>query len=191
MWHSSRKSNMVTEFEKAVAEHTAWLQQSAQLLDAAEVLCINLRNSGPALRDDAGVGQVGCLKGAMLLLAFAVENTLKAVKAAKGDFIIDHGAVKTRSLGGGASGHDLQVLAQNIGLTITECESELLTRLTSIAVWAGRYPYPLSSATYLDAVLNDPRKLKLPADIRTARTILEKAAKLLPGPPPRWPESYW
>ena len=118
---------------------------------------------------------MGCIRAALLLLAVAAENSLKAVKVAQGQVQVVDGKVIRKSLGGGRNGHDLRLLAQEAGVSLSGPEERLLVRLTSIASWAGKYQQPLSEAEYLEASINNPRSITPKVDIATVKGVLANA----------------
>ena len=78
-----------------------------------------------------------------MLIAFAVENLLKAelVRKSYSEFRqIFEASGKLPPL---RKTHDLFILAQEAALTIRLEEEDLLRRLTRSAIWAGRYPLPI------------------------------------------------
>ena len=79
----------------------------------------------------------------LMLIAFAVENLLKAelVRKSYSEFRqIFEASGKLPPL---LKTHDLFMLAREAALTIRLEEEDLLRRLTRSAIWAGRYPLPI------------------------------------------------
>ena len=168
-------------FDQSFLDEQAWLRQAEQFFDAASVLAPSFASPRPhrPLTEPEVSRRVACLKGTLLLLAVSVENALKAVKIARGEVIIEKGRVLKASLGGGKSGHDLVKLAEEARLDTSNEEATLLKRLTSVAVWAGKYQQPLSEVEYNAAETANPRTVRYPTDIELVRSLLAKSKELV------------
>ncbi len=83
------------------------------------------------------------------------------------------------TLGGGRSGHDLLLLAREIRFDATDRERDLLSRLTTVAMWAGKYQQPLYEAQYHDTKTLAPHRIISPRDGELVRGIVRKAKKLV------------
>lgn len=79
-----------------------------------------------------------------MLLAFAVENFLKAAIVHKNSIRFKRKFRQDNKFPEELKGHDLIKLAQSANVTFTFEEEDLLRRLTRHAIWAGRYPVPLN-----------------------------------------------
>jgi hypothetical protein len=169
------------EFERSFRDADSWLARAHQLIVTADVL---IKEFYPAKRqrpttDEGRMRVVGSMDAALLLLAFAVENALKAVKVARGEVIIKDGKVQRKILGGGPSGHDLVSLADDVQLNATLKEREFLGRLTETIRWAGRYRQPLHSATFEAAQRNNPRTITLPMDVAVIKDVVARCRTLV------------
>ena len=91
---------------------------------------------------------------AFFLVALAIENLLKglwigrnyeAVKKAKS--VKELKEIKK---------HDLDQIAKSAGLSLTSDEESLLSDLTKLIVWHGRYILPTTSEAYAPQFLNGP-----------------------------------
>lgn len=168
-------------FDRSFLDHGSWMRQAAQFFAAAEVLVTDFSLLAGSPQTELSLARrVGCMKATLLLLAVAVENALKAVRVAGGHIVIENGRVKRSSLGGGAAGHDLSQLAREVGMIVSESEHDLLVRLTTIALWAGKYQQPLNDADYQHSRNYNPRTITLPDDMTTVRSILRKCEELVP-----------
>jgi hypothetical protein len=165
----------MSDFEASFLNHDAWLGQAEQFAYAAEALIVSIEPLRKTRTEEANSKMVGYIRGALLLLAVSVENSLKAVKIAQGQVKVENGKVDRASLGGGRSGHKLQVLASEANFTLSEQEALLLRRLTEIVIWAGRYQQPLSEEEYNDAVADNPRRLMSVSDLHHVQQILLRA----------------
>src|SRR5205085_1848679 len=75
---------------------------------------------------------------AYMLAGFAVEVLMKARLVHRGNALDSKGVFRLRT-------HDLLQLAADTSFKVSDDEARLLERLTEYAVWAGRYPIPLTS----------------------------------------------
>lgn len=79
-----------------------------------------------------------------MLLAFAVENLLKASLVQRRSAEYRRQFQETKRFPNDLLGHNLVPLASKAGLNYSIDEEDLLRRLTRHAVWAGRYPGPVN-----------------------------------------------
>lgn len=86
-------------------------------------------------------------KQATLLVAFGIENMLKALWAEQRTKQIK----ASESLPRPIREHDLNELADLTDLQTTPRESDALTVLSEHAIWAGRYPIPREMDEYVDS----------------------------------------
>jgi hypothetical protein len=161
---------------QAIGNAEMWFRQAEQQFLVAELLAKQLFK--PERTESGNLLQVGRLKVIILLLALAIENSMKAVKASRDEFVFDAKGIKAASIGGGSNGHSLLVLGRETGLALTQRQEQLLDRLTEAGVWAGRYHSPKSIATFERSCLNDPRMVRMPDDLDDTKLILHCAAKL-------------
>lgn len=153
-----------------------WLRQAEQQFLVATAIAPNIEAN--ALTETDTLLCAGYGKTTMLLLALAVENALKAIKAAEKKFEVDDkgNGIKRKSMTGGSSGHELLSLAKGAGLS--QEQEMLLVKLTQIGVWAGKYHAPISYDAFDTANAVNPRSLSLPMDFNEVRKILCKAAAI-------------
>ena len=78
-----------------------------------------------------------------MLIAYAVENLLKAAIIREKSFEYKRKFHETLKFPKELRSHDLVKLARKAHLNISSEEEDLLRRLTRSATWYGRYPVPL------------------------------------------------
>jgi hypothetical protein len=78
-----------------------------------------------------------------MLIAFAVENLLKAAAIERKSLEYKIAFRAKRKFPKELQSHDLLRLAKLVGLQLEHGEEDLLRRLTRSAIWFGRYPVPL------------------------------------------------
>lgn len=79
----------------------------------------------------------------LMLVAFAVENLLKASVVRDKKLEYEREFERSGSLPKELKSHDLTDLARRAGLRFDIAEEDLLRRLSRSAMWFGRYPVPL------------------------------------------------
>ena len=153
-----------------------WIRQAQQQLMVAEAISPNIRVR--ALTEASNLLKVGYVKTTVLLLALAVENCLKAIKASKNELQVDARGLKQQTPGGGLSGHFLLLLAKETGFPLSASQTSLLTKLTEVGIWAGKYHTPIRHHQFESSNRTDPRSLTLPDDIAEVKSILLAAAQI-------------
>jgi len=147
----------------------------------ADAISENVKDRG--LTEEGLLKSVGFLKTTTLLLALCVENSFKGVKAANKLFKVDaKGSLERKTRGGGASGHSLIKLAEEIEFSLSESEITLLDRLSEIGIWAGKYHVPIHENAFVKMCQDNPKLLKLPSDLHLVKNILNRATKLAKVP---------
>jgi hypothetical protein len=81
----------------------------------------------------------------MMLMAFALENVLKATLVAKSPTRVANGRIAKWEGGG----HDLVELARTAKARMNGEEEALLLKLSVYATWMGRYPCPRNLKEHL------------------------------------------
>lgn len=133
-----------------------WCESAKRLHAAAEVvLASELPREIPYFRareeasEEAwaspdGTAEVKCLPPnylpAQLLYAFALENVFKGLILAR-----NPGLKNENRLSKVVSSHDLVDLARKANVAMAQLEIQVLSALSELAVWAGRYPLPLQN----------------------------------------------
>lgn len=153
----------------------SWISQAEQQLMVAEAIAPNV-----GIRQSTEAGNllaVGYLKTTALLLALSVENSFKAIKASKNELEVDSKGLKRQARGGGSTGHSLLSLAGEVDFILSEKQTALLSKLTEIGIWAGKYHSPIYHAQFESSNQVNPRSLTLPNDIAEVRKLLSAAAQ--------------
>jgi hypothetical protein len=153
-------------FRERVENYLDWVIFSGISLQGASVLR-NFADRGRALyaagdpeqRTEAEAFLIGeairMWIPSLLLAGFGLEGLLKAVRikqmkrAGQGTTVVKKGRVL---LVGTLKTHNLVSLARDAGFPTDQAETALLTRLTTIVEWAGRYPV----AAAAEQLLNTP-----------------------------------
>ncbi|MGA2327736.1 MAG: hypothetical protein ABSH05_15745 [Bryobacteraceae bacterium] len=112
---------------------------------------------------------------ALMLLAFAFENLLKALLPQSG------GATTTKRRRAEYS-HDLSKLADLSGISLTEEERPALAVLSHYSTWAGRYMTPKEMGEYKDRWLHLERGEE-PLDAETLQRLYARFYLLAGGGP--------
>jgi hypothetical protein len=79
-----------------------------------------------------------------MLIAYAIENILKAIIISKYNTVLKNQFEKNRKFPKELKSHDLVSLCKKAEVTISLSEENLLRRLSRSATWYGRYPAPLN-----------------------------------------------
>ena len=162
-------------FDRIKDDPHAWVEQADCLFISAKLSETALRAAmrKPATISNVRVEQLAFLDSFMMLTAFAFENLIKGLGVAKGmnwktDFQED-------------GGHGIAAYVEK-ATTVSTDEKNILQRLQTFSIWAGRYPMPTKSGKYqadsLQRTLSIPRdvelierlKARLKAEVRAAPT---------------------
>lgn len=141
------KSFAKERYRSACAEPFLWLVKAREMRRAADLVWTQFMTelmsftSGEEVTVEPFTGSV-----AMMLYGFCIENLLKAGLVASGAAVLPNGNF-------GLDSHALEDLADELSVSLSEEERELMERLEHFISWAGRYPIPL----YADALY--PRDL--------------------------------
>jgi hypothetical protein len=143
-WDAVSRSN----FEAAAFSSFQWMAKARSLFEAARKLesQIDLVWQSYELRSAKLVTPLepDHYTGAyFMLIAFAVENLLKAAAISRKYFEYRDEFHKKLRFPRALQSHDLIRLANLVDLTLEKGEEDLLRRLTRSAIWFGRYPVPL------------------------------------------------
>lgn len=145
------------ELFKSAQHPIAWLLSAERLRDAAEaILEHELPNETPYFKayakaqqeavaeaysdgQDAGVAKIEAMPPnyppAQLLYAYAIENVLKGLAFANRPHLIEE-----QQLNGELHSHNLIKLAEKADFEVLIQEKPVLTVLSQLSIWAGRYP---------------------------------------------------
>jgi hypothetical protein len=191
-WDAVSRSN----FEAAAFSSFQWMAKARSLFEAAKKLEPNIDRVWQSyeLRSAKLVTPLepDHFTGAyFMLVAFAVENLLKAAAISK-KFVAYRDNFRAKlKFPRELQSHDLLRLAEFVGLGLGKGEEDLLRRLTRSAVWFGRYPVPLG---YPDidgrTQFRDRKEYSLSW---FGRTDVERLNVLVEGLPARLglSEEYW
>jgi len=136
-------------YESKLSDYIEWIHSAEALIASAKELeekileiyenrNAHAKNSSIPLKADYYQGPY------FLLVAYAVENYLKAVIIKKKSSQIREDFRKKTQFPQELKCHNLVELAELAGFKCDLEEEDLLRRLTRNAVWAGRYPLPLN-----------------------------------------------
>jgi len=143
-WDYVHRSN----FEQAAFWDVNWIRKAKDLFESAKKLEPELIRVWESYRARAKDFKTPLApdyyQGTyFMLLAFAVENLLKATAVARNSIKYREEFRKTLRFPEELKSHDLLKLSELAQLSFNTKEEELLRRLTRSAVWFGRYPAPL------------------------------------------------
>jgi hypothetical protein len=124
------------------ASPSTWLDYSDELFDAAEELYEN-PNKGFSLQTELTRNQIvktdSFTRTCLLLLGFAMENAIKGLFICENPQFVDG----EEGVNAKVFTHNLIKLGEGInGLKFTEHEKQILSRLTKVISFSGRYPIP-------------------------------------------------
>jgi len=181
-----RKANF-----RAGQSPSSWLEWAERLRDAAEAIFTSEAPKEAAYLEayavavaeaekGTGVAEIQCdppnyLPGQMLC-AFALENALKGLIVASDPSLKDD--TKLNQL---MRRHDVLALAKDANFAVDGVEARVLTALTDLGQWAGRYPTATSLKGHANVEpLSDPHVLlAYGADHVTVRNLLKRAIDAL------------
>ena len=158
----------------------SWIRQAQQQFLVAQAISPNIGTR--ALTEAGNLLKVGYLKTTALLLALAIENAFKAIKASKNELQVNAKGLIKRTRGGGSGGHSLVTLAEEVGFQLSPEQESLLEKLTAVGIWAGKYHAPISHLEFENANQTEPRSLTLPNDIAVVKGILIAASNICSVP---------
>ena len=116
-----------------------------------------------------------------MLVAYAIENYLKAVLIAEFETSYKNEILRTGKLPSSLNNHDLINLSERTKFTLSNIDTSLLTRLSRNSLWQGRYPVPINADqlnsmaiykgnAYFTAFLAPP-------DIKNLNTLIRRIRK--------------
>lgn len=171
-------------FSDGVLDPKSWTDTAAELartlnyLRAPAIDFLKATRSisfGQALPVEKGVH--GCY---FMIAGFMTENLLKAIVVKTAS---SQGTVEPAVLLKEIKTHNLLKLATKAGVPVTEYGCELLQRLTCFAIWAGRYPVPVSVGDLKPQAISGaaPNTLNFVrgSDIRAIDQLFGHCSKLL------------
>ena len=138
-------------YQQKISSEKIWRNQAAELICAAKVLepvlleRFKIRsNEFHQNPDRAPTAEFphGMLNVYRMLMAYALENLLKAKWIKLNIRGKNRQILKIEQLPKEINGHDLVKLGKQVHLCFTDEDEELLHSLTLYSTWAGRYPVP-------------------------------------------------
>ena len=121
-------------FERRQQLSVYWHNKASDLRGSAGALWASMHEANTSsTAEKLGLGQgfsftVACWPVYQMLCGMALELLLKAVLVARG--------IEPRAT------HDLVVLCEDAGISLTDTQTGLMNILSEAIVWAGRYPVP-------------------------------------------------
>jgi hypothetical protein len=143
-WDHVHRSN----FESAAFSEFQWIQKAKSLYEAAKKLeaeVVSIWENRQAHAKDVSVRLTADHYHGpyFMLIAFAVENLLKAAAVASNREKYRSEFRRSKDFPKELKSHNLVTLAKLVALSFDAEDEDLLRRLTRCAVWYGRYPIPL------------------------------------------------
>jgi hypothetical protein len=124
---------------------------------------------------------------AFSMFGSALENLFKAVMVYK-----DPGLISADKLSQDLKSHDLVHLAEEAGVTLSELETRLLSRLSEVVIWKARYSVP-TNLKFGDRFFHKLDNISL-TDAEGCRNALEelftRVTTMLPDPPAKSTEGF-
>lgn len=154
-----------------------WLTKAGELLKSANLLWQQFLEDLAAFQKGERIEEPFIGSTALMLYGLAVENLLKAGLAHQGKAVTVTGSFGLKS-------HELASLAEQLGLSVTDVEAELLERLEAFVSWAGRYPIPLiAQDLYPRSMSTGQHAIHGVSSLDASRVneIIEKIRVLLPS----------
>ena len=137
-----------SNYRMGLLSASAWQRQAKALLRAASLLETEVRDIWKhnmkwlKNQDNMNARATEIFAVHFMVVAFAIENLLKAALVRSEYAALRASFEKSGRLPAALKSHDLFGLAQRVGFAPTLEEEDVLRRLTRAAVWAGRYPVP-------------------------------------------------
>jgi hypothetical protein len=173
-WQSVIKRNYAT----ACFSLNNWLYLADDLIECATILESRVEETFIRARARArGVSQ-GPLAVHFMLIAYAVENLLKAAQVRANRFRYEQEFKEHEQMPKELKTHDLVSLAKMVGLKVDLQSEDLLRRLEQCAVWRGRYPVPTAYPEFSgSAVFSDGKQYKVTwfggKDVERLKNLIE------------------
>jgi hypothetical protein len=170
-----RERAEIARFSQYVLSPEAWFRIADELEAAMKLLEPQIERFWECFRADAGLVEKknsepppmhSLINVHMMLAGFAIENLCKGRLAGRLTWK-ERKKVKAGELPKCLDGHKILKLVRRTGMTLSECERDLLARITEVISWRGRYPAPLSH----DGIVPFPQ---WGDDIGRIKTFLQK-----------------
>lgn len=165
---NSRISGKILDFDELTINSEHWFRQAIQLLEAADILHLDMvQLKRPTTATEVN-RRAGCAKGAALLMGLAIENALKGFATAHGKLYINSGSQKSSVKGWGY--HNLIEIATDLGLDLCAEERGLIQRMTIPTMWASKYQTPKRRTSF---DIGNSYVAILDSDSRMTRVLIE------------------
>lgn len=129
-------------FEETAKEPISWLGKATQLIHDANLVLHKGEDEGPLK------GIYRSISTYMMLNSYAIEDILKAIIIIKNPNYINNGSIHDKLIN-----HKLIKLTEIAEVkSFSQYEEDLLNRLSTFAIYAGKYPVPKSWTTHKDSL---------------------------------------
>jgi hypothetical protein len=165
----------------------AWLEHAQTLKLSADVILQEFLRILPQSLALPGVREreLGYIRAFMLLTALAFENLIKGIFIARNSHLVDRQKLDGKLWSAVRKGHGISTLAQEV-ISLNTAERHILTRLEEHLIWASRYPIPMNSTQYFQAMMSkklssDPQMLMVftTEDPEVINTLFGRLSALL------------
>ncbi|MEA2086307.1 MAG: hypothetical protein U9O84_04645 [Chloroflexota bacterium] len=116
-----------------------------------------------------------------MLVAYAIENYFKAIMIAESEATYRSEILRTGKLPQALNNHNLITLTRKTKFTLTDIETNLLTRLSRNSVWQGRYPVPVNANQLNSMAVHNGRAtftaFLAPGDINNLDNLIRRIRK--------------
>jgi len=170
-------------FGTTIVDPAAWVDTANDLTRALSLLGAQIEAalSNSVNAPSAGLDERLFLHPTyMMLVAYAVENYLKGALVAKSGWTVADVSSKFPTA---LKSHNLLDLMSKLDLHVNVEERDLLERVATYSIWAGRYPVPLSAEHLKPAEIGSnagvPPRCARGSDTAVAECLLHKLACLL------------
>ncbi len=133
-------------FEIIARSPHAWLMAAKQLKRAADLIRQELTKVLAVYpRRRAHYEDLARFKSYRLLSGLAIENLVKGILGGRNPGVVSPDKFDLSRIACSKGGHDLLKLAQQAAPTLSDDERDILARLATFVIWAGKYPIHLRS----------------------------------------------
>ena len=163
--------NLARDYEMRESDPLSWLRMAKGFMSSARVIWDELRPLlGPRGFADDNLDQLlAYWQSFLLLTAFAFENLYRGLLTSTGRSWREALAAK--------GGHALAKHIESV-TRLDEDEANLIERLETYLIWAGRYIVPKDAAVYHDA-LKQFRIVVMGSDLHTAERLFGRLEQKL------------
>lgn len=165
------------QYAKKISSPETWRRNAIGLLRTAELVEPEVRRILKArsaeiesFHEDTTDSYV--FRAYFLLIAYALENLFKGELVKRLVRGLPNQRLEVSSLPNVLISHQLDDLAEQVGLSLTEADGQFLKHLSKLSIWAGRYPAPTKAKGFCPIMEMDgdlDRAKALVAKIRNKR----------------------